>query len=172
MATLSKEQINFHTANDSSHTEEFRTSPLESEQQQQSHVEWSLPSLDIRKIKSTLKSHERFEVKSGYVMGGLPKFDDPLPYGPTAVEETGFWEKEVERLVKIANSPGSLRLHGDEDWFGKADRHGYTRLHKIAIQLQDALDICIHDNELLLIENMPEQADRQTYNIAHNRLLR
>ena len=46
------------------------------------------------------------------------------------------------------------------------------QLHKIAIQLQDALDICIHDNELLLIEHMPNHSDRQNYNGAHDRLLR
>jgi hypothetical protein len=133
MATLSKGEMHLHNANDSSKIEEFRTPPLESDQQQQSNVEWSLPNLDLENIKSTLKSHERFEVKSGYVMSGLPKFDDLLPYGPIAVEETRFWEKEVERLVKIANSLELLHLHGDEDWFGKADRDGYTRLHKIAI---------------------------------------
>lgn len=168
MATLSRGKIN---PADSSDIERSKKSTPESDQQQ-AHVEWSLPSLDVETTKSTLRSHEHFVVKSGYVMSDLPKFDDLLPYGTTAEDETGLWEKEVARLVKIANSPAALHLHGEEDWFGKADRDGYTRLHKIAIQLQDALDICNHDNELLLIEHMSEQADRQTYNTAHNRLLR
>ncbi|CZR59475.1 uncharacterized protein PAC_09367 [Phialocephala subalpina] len=38
--------------------------------------------------------------------------------------------------------------------------------------MQDALDICIHDNELLLIEHMPNQANRENFNSAHDRLLR
>jgi hypothetical protein len=172
MATLRMDGIHVQKASGLSDIEGSKKSPLESGQQQQSHVEWSLPSLDGETIKSALKSHEHFMVKSGYVMSDLPKFHDLLPYATTTVDEGGLWEREVARLVKIANSSEALHLYRDEDWFRKADRDSYTRLHKIATQLQDALNIYNHDNELLLIEHMPEQADRQAYNIAHNKLLR
>lgn len=83
-----------------------------------------------------------------------------------------FWEKEVSRLVKIANNPNAVLLNGEDEWFGKANGDGYTNLHKVTLQLQDALDICIHDNELLLLEHMPSQSDHESYRSARSRLLR
>jgi hypothetical protein len=81
--------------------------------------------------------------------------------GASANDEIRFWEKEVARLVNVANSSKPILLSGDEAWFGEADGDGYTNLHKVALQLQDALDICIHDNELLLLEHMPSQSKLQ-----------
>ena len=90
----------------------------------------------------------------------------------SADSERRFWEKEVIRLVKVANTPGTALLNGEEEWFGEADGNGYTNLHKVAVQLQDALDICIHDNELLFLEHMPSQTDHRSYSDARSRLLR
>lgn len=39
-------------------------------------IAWTLPKLEFANIKSKLNSHEHFEIKSGYVMSGLPKFHD------------------------------------------------------------------------------------------------
>ena len=173
MAALSKRtsylQTNSHSSDDIESPEQLSS---KADKRQRSHVDWSLPSLDVKKVQSSLKSHEHFEVKSGYVMSGLPKFDDLTAYGVSSAEESQLWEKEVARLVRVANSPDAVHLGGEEDWFGKADRNGYTNLHKIATQLQDALDICIHDNEMLLIEHMPTQADHAHYRSARDRLLR
>ncbi len=41
-------------------------------------------------------------------MSGLPKFDDITAYGTPESEETRLWEKEVARLVQIANSPEAI----------------------------------------------------------------
>lgn len=139
---------------------------------QSSYVEWTRPKLDVHIIQSKLNTHEHFEVKSGYSMSGLPKFGDLTTYNTTEGEEIDLWNKEVARLVKIANSPKPIRLHGERDWFGEADRDGYIRLHKIAIQMQDALDVCIHDDELLLFEHMPSQNDEEYFHSVRERLLR
>jgi hypothetical protein len=136
------------------------------------YLDWVVSSINLETILSRLKTYERFEVKSGYVMSGLPKFDDLTAYGPSEQDEINLWKKEVARLVQVANSHEAIHLQGHEDWFGKADRSGYTKLHKIGVQLQDALDICIHDNELVFTEHMPSQADRENYQGAHDRLAR
>jgi hypothetical protein len=82
---------------------------------QHSHAEWTQPNLDVNEIQSKLKTHEHFEVKSGYVMSGLPKFDDLTAYGIAEDVEFRFWNREVARLVKIANSPNALGLAGESD---------------------------------------------------------
>jgi hypothetical protein len=147
-------------------------SPLPNREHLQSLVTWTLPSLNSKEIHSKLQSHEHFEVKSGYAMSGLPKFHDLTQYEISAEDEGCFWKKEVARLVDTANSPLPVDLSGNREWFGNADGNGYTNLHRVTLQLQDALDICIHDNELLLVEHMPTQADHQSLMNARNRLLR
>lgn len=94
-----------------------------------------------------------------------------MPSDASIVDEENFWTKEVARLVQVANDPNAILLSGDEAWFGEADGDGYTNLHKVALQLQDALDICIHDNELLMLEHMPSQTDHHSYSSARSRLL-
>ncbi|KAH8900763.1 hypothetical protein GQ53DRAFT_632176, partial [Thozetella sp. PMI_491] len=133
--------------------------------------EWKLPHLNVKRIKLRLKLHVHFEVKSGYIISGLPKFNDLTSYGPSPDEELQLWGREVERLVRISNSPDALQLDGHEDLFGNANLDGYNRLHKIAIQLQDALDVCIHDNEVLFMQHMPSQADQDYFYMARERLL-
>lgn len=48
----------------------------EAHQRDDSQVEWRVPKLNADGIISKLKSHEHFEIKSGYTMSGLPKFHD------------------------------------------------------------------------------------------------
>jgi hypothetical protein len=172
MNLLKKGRNSVQHTDESSDLEEMKEKFPAPDKRQEDSIDWTLPKLNAEAIHSRLKSHERFEVKSGYVMSGLPKFYDITGYCPSGVDEVQLWEKEVTRLVKVANSSIAIHLQGQEDWFGSADREGYNKLHKIAVQLQDALDICIHDNELLFIEHMPSQVDRENYHGAHDRLMR
>ncbi|KAH9884177.1 hypothetical protein F4778DRAFT_774767 [Xylariomycetidae sp. FL2044] len=161
MATLRRRMTYLQSRNDDKdHAENF----LEGKEALfQSHVEWSLPQLDVEKTVRKLNAHESFEIKTGYTVQGLPKFDDLTNYGKSEGGEKYLWRQEVVRLVEAANSSAPISIYTQKGWFGKADRVGYTRLHKLAIQLQDALDICIHDNELVLLEHMPTQANRPHY---------
>ena len=136
-----------------------------------SHFDGSEPDLNADDIGKSLASHEAYEVKKGYVMKNLPKFDELTAYGKTENKELLLWRSEVQRLVRSSNSRHPPCLQ-DLEWFGKADRDGHTRLHKLAIQLRDALDMCVHDNELILIEHMPSHANYNDYALAHQRLLR
>ena len=43
---------------------------------ERSLVDWALPKVDFANVQSKLNSHEHFEVKSGNIMSGLPKFHD------------------------------------------------------------------------------------------------
>ncbi|KAJ4299339.1 hypothetical protein N0V90_004584 [Kalmusia sp. IMI 367209] len=169
MAALGTKRAQLQATSENGDIEHFEPAP---QKREQSLVDWTLPKLDIDSIKAKLHSHEHFEIKSGYAMSGLPKFHDLTAYDTSTEGEIRFWEKEVTRLVKAANSPNTVLLNGEESWFSEADGDGYTNLHKVALQLQDALDICIHDNELLLLEHMPSQTDQHSYSSARGRLLR
>ncbi|KAH0556907.1 hypothetical protein GP486_005307 [Trichoglossum hirsutum] len=129
-------------------------------------------NLDADEICKGLNCHRSFKVKEGYEMKDLPKFDDLTAYKVHPDREYEYWQKEVYRLVKIANSTEPLRLECREEWFGDADREGYTNLHKLSVQLQHALDVCEHDNELIAIEFSPVTANVRNYEKAHKRLLR
>ncbi|KAJ4349472.1 uncharacterized protein N0V89_008087 [Didymosphaeria variabile] len=118
---------------------------------------------DVESFEPASNFHKR---EQSLVNWTLPKLDVEMD------GEMNFWKKEVARLVNVANNSNAILLSGEDAWFGEADGDGYTNLHKVALQLQDALDICIHDNELLLLEHMPSQTDHQSYSNARSRLLR
>lgn len=104
-------------------------------------------------------------------MNDLPKFDDVTAYGVTEAREQELWKKEVHRLVKVANSTEPARFEAEDEWLGDASEEGYTRLHKLSVQLQLALYVCVHDNELILMESEPDVANYQHYQAAHKRLI-
>lgn len=56
--------------------ENMRPPSPKSHKRERSLVDWALPKLNFVHIQTKLNSHEHFEVKSGYIMSGLPKFHD------------------------------------------------------------------------------------------------
>ncbi|KAL2693468.1 hypothetical protein Neosp_000028 [[Neocosmospora] mangrovei] len=129
-------------------------------------------SIDIQSIVDSLRPHVLFRVKEGYEMKNLPKFDDMVRYGIREDEELELWELEVRRLAAVAKSEETPTLEGNAEWFGNADAAGYNRLHRLALQVQYALDICIHDNELVLLQYHPQLIDESGYELAHQRICR
>lgn len=105
-------------------------------------------------------------------MKNLPKFDDMVRYGIREGEELELRGLEVRRLAAVAKSEEPPALEGDAEWFGDADATGYNRLHRLALQIQYALEICIHDNELVLLQYHPQFANQSDYEFAHRRICR
>jgi len=128
--------------------------------------------IDAAVIKKKLRNYESFEVRRGFEMKDLPKFDDLTPYGITAADELKLWELEVDRLVEVANGTRQNTLEDEGNRFGNADRNGYSKLQKLTLQLRYCLDIFIHDNELILIELEPRLANFKLYQVSHNTLLK
>ncbi|KAF5968668.1 hypothetical protein FCOIX_11276 [Fusarium coicis] len=129
-------------------------------------------NIDVTQIIRSLRSDLHFPVKEGYAMEDLPKFDDLTRYGITEDKERDLWEFEVHRLKDAASSVEPPLLEGDPVWFGQADTSGYNCLHRLAMQVSYAVDICIHDNELVMLEHEPRLANDTSYDIAHRRICR
>jgi len=129
-------------------------------------------TLDEDEIFKLLDSYKSFETTDGQVIRNLPKFDDLSACNVSSEKEMDLWKDEVRRLVKVATSASPVHLADFDNAFGKADFEGYTRLHKLATQLNQALAVCCHDNELILIEHCPAVANFNLYEEAHKRLLR
>lgn len=55
---------------------------------------------------------------------------------------------------------------------GPADSDGYNRLHVMAVALKHALSVCVHDNELVLLEHQPPLANKELFLGSHRSLLR
>ncbi|KAH8747579.1 hypothetical protein F5882DRAFT_491181 [Hyaloscypha sp. PMI_1271] len=143
----------------------------------QTHVEgerFRLEDLDIdeKRICDELNCHLHFKVKEGYEMKNLPKFHDLTRYGVRADQELGLWKSEVRRLASVVRSPEPPILKASPEWFGRADSEGYNRLHIIGLAVCFALDVCLHDNELVMLEFQPPLANVETFSTAHKRLLR
>ncbi|MBE3041322.1 hypothetical protein IMZ48_01800, partial [Candidatus Bathyarchaeota archaeon] len=117
-------------------------------------------------------SHVLFRAKEGYEMKGLPKFDDLTRYDIREKEELELWQLEVRRLAEMAKSEDPPSLEGDPEWFGRADSDGYNNLHRLALQVQYAMDVVIHDNELVLLEHHPQIANEKSWEMAHRRICR
>ncbi|PGH11583.1 hypothetical protein AJ80_07053 [Polytolypa hystricis UAMH7299] len=129
-----------------------------------------LPTLNVKDICKDLTWHISFPMKEGYEIKHLPKFNDLTTYGVPEAKELEIWDKEVERLVRAVESESPPRLNARQDQWGAADREGYTKLHKLALQLNNALDICTLDNELILLESAPGLQNMALYERAHRRL--
>ncbi|RTE84434.1 hypothetical protein BHE90_001013 [Fusarium euwallaceae] len=153
----STSQIGDHRAEDDVEGEEFRLRDL---------------NIDVKRIVDSLRPHVLFRVKEGYEMKNLPKFDDMVRYGIREEEELELWGLEVHRLAAVAKSEEPPTLEGNAEWFGDADAAGYNRLHRLALQIQYAIDICIHDNELVLLQYHPQLTNESDYEFAHRRICR
>ncbi|KAH8665631.1 hypothetical protein BGZ61DRAFT_593014 [Ilyonectria robusta] len=138
------------------------------------HVSFRLADLEIDKeqLFSGLDCHRRFKVKEGYEMKDLPKFNDLTRYDVTEDQEMDLWKLEVDRLVTAVKSETPPSLEGDPEWYGGADSDGYNRLHVMAASLKHALSVCIHDNELVLLEHQPPLANKEMFVQSHRSLLR
>lgn len=122
--------------------------------------------IEDKEITKVLRSHQEFQVRAGYKMKNLPKFDDLTRYGISECEEMNLWQLEVERLTKAAKDDGPPELAGHPDWYGKPDPLGYNCLHQLASQLFYATQVCVHNNELIIIEHQPDLA-REDFKEAH-----
>ncbi|PNP82197.1 hypothetical protein FNYG_04386 [Fusarium nygamai] len=127
-------------------------------------------NINVTQIIDSLRSDLHFPVKEGYTMEGLPKFDDLTRYGITQDKERELWVFEVHRLNDAASSVKPPSLEGDPVWFGQADTSGYNCLHRLAMQVSYSVDICIHDNELVMLEHEPGLANDKAYDLAHRRI--
>lgn len=126
--------------------------------------------IDTTRIIDSLCAHISFHVKEGYEMKNLPKFDDLARYSIRETEELELWKLEVRRLANSARSNILPTLEGDVEWFGKSDSEGYNRLNRLARQMLYGIDICVHDNELLLLEHHPQLANEERYILVHRRI--
>jgi len=121
-------------------------------------------------IAKLATSHESFQVRPGYDLGNLPKFYSLEPYGAGEVEETLLWKKEISRLVKVVNSGSPHHIKGEDEWFGKADAAGYSRLDRITTQIQHAYMICSLDNELIALDLAPDLASTRKITLIERAL--
>ncbi|KAL3468087.1 hypothetical protein BJX64DRAFT_84605 [Aspergillus heterothallicus] len=125
---------------------------------------------DVEEILKGLAWHRSFPVEENYEIKNLPKFNDLTPYGIPEGKEYAAWTKEVERLARAADSQKPLLFEGRGSPWGPADKNGYANLHKLALQLQAALDICSLDTEVTLLESAPRLHHRSSYLRSHARL--
>lgn len=128
--------------------------------------------VDEERINSSLDCHRRFEVKEGYEMKDLPKFNDLTRYDIREEDEMDLWKFEVGRLVTAVKSQTPPSLEGPPEWYGLADSDGYNRLHVMATTIKYALDVCMHDNELVLLEHQEPLANKEIFASSHRSLLR
>jgi len=142
---------------DTIHTERFRLADLD---------------IDEESIFSGLDCHLRFKVKEGYEMRDLPKFNDLTLYDVSEEQEMNLWKLEVRRLVAAVKSEAPVLLEGPEEWYGSADSEGYNRLHVLATAMKHALDICVHDNELVMLEHRPSMMSGDTFALSYRNLMR
>ncbi|KAL6699994.1 hypothetical protein J3F84DRAFT_404920 [Trichoderma pleuroticola] len=127
-------------------------------------------NIDTERIMDSLCAHISFHVKEGYEMKNLPKFDDLTRYNIREEEEHKLWKLEVERLAHSARSNVLPTLEGNLEWFGETDSEGYNRLNRLARQILYGIDICEHDNELLLLESYPQLAHEDSYKMVHRKI--
>ncbi|KAI1745487.1 hypothetical protein F4680DRAFT_402359 [Xylaria scruposa] len=128
--------------------------------------------VDETRICDELNCHLRFKVKEGYEMKNLPKFDDLTRYNIREDQEIQLWTLEVRRLVAVVKSQTPPSLEGPLEWYGKTDHDGYNRLSTLAHAILYSADVCVHDNELIMLEHCAWWANVKTYTGIHRRLLK
>ncbi|KAK6216417.1 hypothetical protein LQW54_003621 [Pestalotiopsis sp. IQ-011] len=123
---------------------------------------------DLRQdIIDALSYHKSYSVEGGETFKDMPKFHDLARYGIGEEDEDKLWVEEVERLSREARSQSPPLLAGEICWSSQDLRDGYSRLHILAQQLNYALEICTHDNELLLMDHYPSEVNRLAYTNAY-----
>ncbi|KAH7304436.1 hypothetical protein B0I35DRAFT_445223 [Stachybotrys elegans] len=132
--------------------------------------DWS--TLDADEIISKLNCHESFTLMEGHHLKDLPRFSDMANYQVSEAEQFDLWCFEVKRLIDTIKSKQPIDLEGPDEWFGQADEEAYLNLHKLATQLIYAINICVTDNELLLVEFEPMAANLDNYRASRTRLLK
>ena len=138
------------------------------------HQKFRLADLEIdeESICSGLDCHRRFKVKEGYEMKDLPKFNDLTRYDIDEGQEMRLWRFEVGRLVAAVKSERPVLLEGPSEWYGLADSDGYNRMHIMATTMKYALDVCVHDNELVLLEHQPLMMGKESFAGSYRNLIR
>lgn len=127
--------------------------------------------LDAEKIIHKLKKNRTFKAGMDFEVEGLPVFGAMSQYGVSEETELELFSLEIRRLVDAVNSGAPIQLEHDPDWFGLADRDGYGRLDKLAWQLRQAISICFHDLELMMLEYYPVYSRPDHFRKARETLL-
>jgi hypothetical protein len=128
--------------------------------------------LDPDRIIEKLKTNRTFKVGMQFDINGLPIFADLIRYGVSEDQQLELFSLEIRRLVELVNSAKPIRLEGEADWFGEADKDGYGRLDKLATQMKLAIWICLHDLELHMLEHHPAEARADNFKEARESLLK
>lgn len=76
MARPDQRKTQVRTKDGKDDVENMKPPSSKSHKRERSLVDWALPKINFVHVQSKLNSHEHFEVKSGYIMSGLPKFHD------------------------------------------------------------------------------------------------
>ncbi|CAM1509891.1 Fc.00g002260.m01.CDS01 [Cosmosporella sp. VM-42] len=83
---------------------------------------------------------------------GLVKFDDILPYGLTEEQEDELVKLEATRLIAVVDDDQVISFQGG----GVLDTHKdrvFQNLSDVADQMICCLSICMHDNEVLMLDH-------------------
>ena len=112
-------------------------------------------NLDVDRIIRKLRTNQTFKVGTDFDVTGLPHFADLERYNIPEEKRLELCSLEIHRLVDVVNSAKPIQLEGDAEWFGSADKDGYTQLDKLARQMKLAICICIADFELQMLEYHP-----------------
>ncbi|EEP79627.1 predicted protein [Uncinocarpus reesii 1704] len=132
-------------------------------------------NFSLPEIQKILRKHKVFTVAEGYEMHNLPKFHDLTAYGISEDDELKLWEEEVRRLLDAADMDNPLTLNNGayrniDALLGSVDQDGYSKLDRLSMQIVQALSVCVHDSQLLLIEFCPELANFKFFEIGEQKL--
>lgn len=130
-------------------------------------TKWNLDAEDI--IQSLCD--RSFTLTNGCELQNLPSFSDVTNYQITEKEQLELWARETRRLVDVCNNAQPTELQGRDEWFGIPDKDGYNRLDRLAAKILYAAEICYTDNELILLEHSPINANPQNYSRTRQNLI-
>jgi len=128
--------------------------------------------LDADRIIKKLMNNQTFKSSTDLNLESVPLCDDLTRYGVSEENGRTLVSLEIRRLVDIVNSGKPMQLEGNADWYGKADEEGYLMLDKLARQMSLALDICLHDFSLIMIEHDPSNAVPKVFLNARDGILK
>jgi len=125
---------------------------------------------DLSRVLAFIRSHKSYTPPAEDMPreGDWPKFDDISRYGILDSQEDKLWQIEAERLLAaVSDFNQSLQFESPiPQW--PINKVEFEKLSELGNQALHCLNICSHDNQLLLFDSVRDLFHPQVYLRARN----
>jgi len=129
---------------------------------------------NLDNVMALIRAHDSYTPPSEKepLPGTRPKFDAISRYGLAIEKEDALWKIEAERLLRAVSDFDTPLLFESPLPQWSINKAEFDKLSELSNQALHCLNICIHDNQLLLFESMRDLFDAKSYSVARGILSR